>query len=198
MLLDEPFSKLDFRTARYLRNEFKSLQQKLGLTTIVVTHNIEEARYLADGLAVMRQGALSLTGSSAGSASESSEDLEAFLETPNLLNCRFMGVPSPGVAEVLWGEVRLLVPDIGRMFNRVSVRRWDIELGAEPPPGPPINRFTGRVAAVEVNDDSARIVCSVNGGCLHVETTPEKWRGSGLAVGRAAHVLLRLQALEPV
>ena len=100
-----------------------------------------------------------------------------------MLNCRFMGQPGPGLVEVLWGEVKLLVPDIGRPFNQVSVRRWDIELDAEPPFGPPINRFQGRVSAVEVNDDSARIVCEVNGDSLYVETTHEKWRRSSLGVG---------------
>ena len=38
LLLDEPFSKLDFRTARYLRSEFAGLRRELGLTTVIVTH----------------------------------------------------------------------------------------------------------------------------------------------------------------
>lgn len=198
LLLDEPFSQLDFRTARYLRTEFKGLQKKLGLTTIVVTHNLEEARYLADDLAVMQAGQLSRPGKAGEREAWGEENTDAFLETPNCLTCRIVGQPCPGLVEVLWGEVRLLAPDIGRPFDRVSIRRWDIELGAEPPQGPPINRFTGRVSAIELNDDSAKIVCQVNGGSLYVETTHEKWQQSALSVGCTAHGLMRLQALEPV
>ena len=114
------------------------------------------------------------------------------------MTCRTIGEPSPGLVEVLWGEVRLLVPDIGRPFSQVSIRRWDIELGAEPPQGPPVNRFGGRVSAVTINDDSVRIVCEVNGQNVYIETTHEKWRQSALAVGDMAHGLMRLQALEPL
>ena len=58
LLMDEPFSSLDFRLARRLLKEFKALQQRLELTTIFVTHNLDEARELADRLGVMESGRL--------------------------------------------------------------------------------------------------------------------------------------------
>lgn len=58
LLLDEPLSSLDNLTANVLRTEFKQLQRKLTITTLFVTHNPEEARELADCVAVIEAGRL--------------------------------------------------------------------------------------------------------------------------------------------
>jgi iron(III) transport system ATP-binding protein len=56
LLLDEPLSALDARVRAGLRGEIKSLQRRLGITTIMVTHDQEEALSMADRIAVMDQG----------------------------------------------------------------------------------------------------------------------------------------------
>jgi len=56
LLMDEPFSALDAHLRKSLREELKALQRRLGLTTIFVTHDQEEAMELADRIVVMRQG----------------------------------------------------------------------------------------------------------------------------------------------
>lgn len=58
LLLDEPFSSLDQRTAEHLRIELKRHQRHFRITTIFVTHNRLEARQLADRLGVIRKGRL--------------------------------------------------------------------------------------------------------------------------------------------
>ena len=58
LLLDEPFSSLDERTAEHLRAELKRHQRHFNITTIFVTHNRREARELADRLGVIREGRL--------------------------------------------------------------------------------------------------------------------------------------------
>jgi iron(III) transport system ATP-binding protein len=63
LLLDEPLSALDARVRIYLRQELKQLHQKLGITTIMVTHDQEEALSLADTVAVMDHGTLEQVGS---------------------------------------------------------------------------------------------------------------------------------------
>jgi iron(III) transport system ATP-binding protein len=62
LLLDEPLSALDARVRAHLRRELKQLHQKLGVTTIMVTHDQEEALSLADRVAVMNQGRLEQVG----------------------------------------------------------------------------------------------------------------------------------------
>jgi len=63
LLLDEPLSALDVNTQKILRNELKNLHEKLGITTVHVTHNHFEAYTLAERLAVMKDGKIVQVGS---------------------------------------------------------------------------------------------------------------------------------------
>lgn len=58
LLLDEPLASLDAKLRVQLREEIKSIQRKLGTTTVFVTHDQEEALSIADRIAVMNQGLL--------------------------------------------------------------------------------------------------------------------------------------------
>jgi putative spermidine/putrescine transport system ATP-binding protein len=58
LLLDEPLSALDARVRTQLRGEIRSLQQRLGITTLFVTHDQSEALSIADRVGVMRSGQL--------------------------------------------------------------------------------------------------------------------------------------------
>jgi NitT/TauT family transport system ATP-binding protein len=53
LFCDEPFSAIDFVTRLYLNTEFKKISQNIGCTTLFVTHNIEEAIFLADRILVL-------------------------------------------------------------------------------------------------------------------------------------------------
>lgn len=63
LLLDEPLSALDAKVRVHLRHEIKSLQRKLGVTTIMVTHDQEEALAMADRIVVMNHGVIEQVGS---------------------------------------------------------------------------------------------------------------------------------------
>ncbi len=65
MLLDEPLSALDARVRVRLRGEIRGLQQRLGITTILVTHDQEEALSMADRIVVMNHGAIEQIGTPA-------------------------------------------------------------------------------------------------------------------------------------
>ncbi|WP_374374652.1 putative 2-aminoethylphosphonate ABC transporter ATP-binding protein [Dongia sp.] len=62
LLLDEPLSALDARVRQHLRGELKELQRKLKVTTIMVTHDQEEALAIADRIVVMNQGVIEQVG----------------------------------------------------------------------------------------------------------------------------------------
>jgi iron(III) transport system ATP-binding protein len=62
LLLDEPLSALDAKVRERLRGELRSLQRKLGVTTIMVTHDQEEALSLADRVVVMNHGEIDQVG----------------------------------------------------------------------------------------------------------------------------------------
>ena len=62
LLLDEPLSALDTIVRVHLRQEIKSLQRRLGVTTIMVTHDQEEALSVADRIVVMNHGRIEQVG----------------------------------------------------------------------------------------------------------------------------------------
>jgi iron(III) transport system ATP-binding protein len=62
LLLDEPLSALDAKVRVHLRHEVKDLQRKLGVTTIMVTHDQEEALAMADRIVVMNHGVIEQVG----------------------------------------------------------------------------------------------------------------------------------------
>jgi iron(III) transport system ATP-binding protein len=62
LLLDEPLSALDARVRLHLRGELKQLQRRIGVTTIMVTHDQEEALAVADRIVVMNDGKIEQIG----------------------------------------------------------------------------------------------------------------------------------------
>ena len=62
LLLDEPLSALDPNLRRQVRSELKSLQRRVGITFLFVTHDQEEALSMADRIAVMQKGVLDQVG----------------------------------------------------------------------------------------------------------------------------------------
>ena len=63
LLLDEPLSALDAKVRVFLRKQIRDLQRKLGVTTIMVTHDQEEAMTLSDRIAIMEEGQFVQIGS---------------------------------------------------------------------------------------------------------------------------------------
>jgi iron(III) transport system ATP-binding protein len=62
MLFDEPLSNLDAKLRRHMREEIRDLQQNLGLTSVYVTHDQEEALAVSDRIIVMRNAAIAQEG----------------------------------------------------------------------------------------------------------------------------------------
>ena len=62
LLLDEPLSALDAKVRVHLRHEIKELQRRLGVTTVMVTHDQEEALSMADRIVVMNHGVIEQVG----------------------------------------------------------------------------------------------------------------------------------------
>ena len=62
LLLDEPLSALDARIRKHLREQIRSIQRELGLTTIFVTHDQEEALTMSDRIFLMNQGRIVQSG----------------------------------------------------------------------------------------------------------------------------------------
>ncbi|MHB8620502.1 MAG: ABC transporter ATP-binding protein [Chloroflexota bacterium] len=107
LLLDEPLSNLDAQLRYRMRDELRSIQRRVGITTVFVTHDQEEALSLADRIAVMRDGVLQQLAAPADLyARPATLFVATFIGTMNLLEGR---VEANG--KVAAGPFRLALPD---------------------------------------------------------------------------------------
>jgi len=98
LLLDEPLSALDARVRVHLRNEIRDLQRRLGVTTVLVTHDQEEALTMADRVVVMNQGTVE----------QFARPMEVYRHPSSLFVAQFVGETNvmSGVVESI-GKVRV-------------------------------------------------------------------------------------------
>jgi osmoprotectant transport system ATP-binding protein len=82
VLMDEPFGALDPLTRDALRDDYRALHNKLGLTTVMITHDMTEAILLADRIAVMRTGKLLAQGTPSELSASSDAYVGELLHTP--------------------------------------------------------------------------------------------------------------------
>ncbi|WAG79755.1 ABC transporter ATP-binding protein [Metapseudomonas furukawaii] len=91
LLMDEPLSNLDARLRLQIRTAIAELQREIGITTVFVTHDQEEALALSDQIALMRQGRIEQLGSpQAIYQSPSSTYVADFVGSANLLAARVL------------------------------------------------------------------------------------------------------------
>ncbi|HEV7846427.1 MAG TPA: sn-glycerol-3-phosphate ABC transporter ATP-binding protein UgpC [Thermoleophilaceae bacterium] len=114
-LMDEPLSNLDAKLRVQMRTEVSRLQQRLGTTTIYVTHDQTEALTLGDRVAVMRSGVLQQVGA----------PMELYNEPVNLFVAGFIGSPAMNFmpATVQGDTVKLPFGDVRlprELHDRVS------------------------------------------------------------------------------
>jgi osmoprotectant transport system ATP-binding protein len=82
VLMDEPFGALDPLTRDALGDDYRSLHDRLGLTTVMITHDMTEAILLADRIAVMRVGRLLAQGTPSGLSDSGDPYVGELLRTP--------------------------------------------------------------------------------------------------------------------
>ena len=86
LLMDEPLSNLDAKLREQMRVDLRELQQRLGITTVYVTHDQEEAMVLSDEIAVMHEGRiLQVAPPETIYTRPVNRTVAAFVGTPNLL-----------------------------------------------------------------------------------------------------------------
>ena len=89
LLLDEPLSNLDARLRAQMGDEFRALQRRLGITTIYVTHDQEDAMALSDRVVVMQKGRILQIGAPETVYRQpASRDVASFFGSPNLIEAR--------------------------------------------------------------------------------------------------------------
>ncbi|RME85845.1 MAG: putative 2-aminoethylphosphonate ABC transporter ATP-binding protein [Caldilineae bacterium] len=162
LLLDEPLSALDARVRVSLRREIKQLQRQVGVTTIFVTHDQEEALVMADRIVVMNQGCIEQVGTPEEIyRSPASPFVADFIGVMNFLP----GTAGPGEDQVRCGAVTLrcgqaheLKPDTAVL---IAVRPEDVRL-AHVQPGTP-NSVRVKVEDAEFLGSFYRLTLQLDG-----------------------------------
>ena len=109
LLLDEPLGALDAKLRKSLQIELKTLQERVGITFIYVTHDQEEALTMSDRLAVMSDGSIEQVGSPQEVYDEPSSLYVAdFLGVSNTMPGLAMGINGDGGCQVRLGDFELL------------------------------------------------------------------------------------------
>jgi osmoprotectant transport system ATP-binding protein len=85
MLMDEPFGALDPLTRQGLADAYRALHERLGLTTVMVTHDLQEAVLMADRIAVMGQGRLLAEGAPAELLASADPQVRELMTAPRRL-----------------------------------------------------------------------------------------------------------------
>ncbi|MBW5448674.1 ATP-binding cassette domain-containing protein [Cohnella sp. CFH 77786] len=106
LLLDEPLSALDAKIRRTLRGEIRHIQRRLGMTTIFVTHDQEEALTVSDRIFVMKQGEIEQAGT----------PNEIYTSPASEYVARFIGNYNVWSRSQLQGRPIRGIPDQGNMF----------------------------------------------------------------------------------
>jgi putative spermidine/putrescine transport system ATP-binding protein len=115
LLLDEPLSALDARIRKHLREQIRNIQQELGLTTIFVTHDQEEALVMSDRIFLMNGGKIVQSGDAETLYTAPADAFAAgFIGNYNLLDAD--------------AASRLLLRPI---HSRVAIRPEAIQIGAQ-------------------------------------------------------------------
>ncbi len=162
LLLDEPLSALDARVRAHLRMEIRRLHQRLGVTTIMVTHDQEEALTMADRIVVMNHGVIEQIGTPTEVYRKPSSAFVAdFVGTTNFLPAVVIG---PG--QVRFGTIDLACeldvrPGAGHDVT-LAIRPEDVVVRNIVPTM--ANAFRARVAEIEFLGSFCRVGLALNGG----------------------------------
>lgn len=165
LLLDEPFGALDAKVRQGLRRWLRKLHDDIHMTTILVTHDQDEALEVADRVVVMNKGRIEQVGTPE----------EVFHHPANEFVMDFLGNVNLFHARAEGGQAQ-----------RVFVRPHDMEIGHEAQSGSATRSVVQRIHAagpmvkVELRSEA--------GETLQVEIPHERYRALGLKVGAEVYV----------
>jgi spermidine/putrescine ABC transporter ATP-binding subunit len=154
LLLDEPLANLDRRLRDNMRLELKRLQRRIGITTIMVTHDQEESLSMADRIAVMHQGKLEQVGAPVEIYTKPAGAFVAgFIGEMNVMRGEVLAI-APPYAQIKVKDLTLSIPFEDEMVKgtevTVCLRAEQIELSPNEVPQAPnqLPNLTGMIELV--------------------------------------------------
>jgi iron(III) transport system ATP-binding protein len=195
LLLDEPLSALDAKVRERLRGEVRDLQRRLGVTTIMVTHDQEEALSMSDRIVVMNHGSIEQIGSPSDVYERPATPFVAdFLGKVNVLQATALGA-----GRYRAGNVELDLPDDGiapgesvRIYLRPEDRHVEGDIDSMS------NRLCGRITAIDYLGTFclAEVMCPELGQPIMVSYSLNQMHDLGIRSGNQIDLALRVDRVR--
>ena len=185
LLLDEPFGSLDARVRQELRRWLRTLHSRIPVTTVLVTHDQEEALEVADRIAILNAGRIEQFGTPEEVFHHPvSEFVVTFLGNVNLFHGRRLGL-----------DASRALPANGDGPARVFVRPHELDIERQQVEGPSVRarvlrvQSAGPLVRVELSAEEAGTVDA--DGTINVELTHERYRELQVHAGDSVFVRVR-------
>jgi spermidine/putrescine transport system ATP-binding protein len=198
LLLDEPLGALDAKLRRSLKVELKTLQERVGITFLYVTHDQEEALTMSDRVAVMRSGKIVQIGDPHEIYEEPADTYVAdFLGVSNLMQVEVVEQRGGSRSQVRLGESSLSVEQgsvsgPGKAYCVIRPERVRIEPYGSPGP----NRVPAMVERLVYVGSATQVMLRLAPGELLQALVQNDGSHTQLAQGTPAHAFLPPDALR--
>jgi len=186
LLLDEPFGALDAKVRRELRQWLRELHDELGMTSIFVTHDQEEALELADRVVVMNRGRIEQIGTPDDVYHHPANEFVCeFLGNVNFFHCRLDG------EKVYLGNTSVRISDkfgLDSKHSKVYIRPHLLEISRVPAE----DAFGATIRFIHSAGPLVRVEIEVNSGeRASVELSQERFRELDLKKNEAVYVVAK-------
>jgi len=159
-LLDEPLSNLDAKLRIDVREEIHALQRRLGLTTIFVTHDQEEALGISDRMAIMHDGKVQQVGTPQQLYEQPANLFVAdFLGRMNF----FTGRPSGSQGFLCDNGASLAIDAVAENTRRIGIRPERVRIATAPEPSS-LNRLAGAIETFSYLGDKIDLRLKLDSG----------------------------------
>ena len=186
LLLDEPLSALDPHTKAEVRSELHELLAGLGIPSLLVTHDFEDAAALADEVGVLVDGELRQTGTPVELVAGPRDPFVAAFTGANLL--RGTAERAGGLTSIRLADGRsITTTDEGTGDVVAAIYPWDITVALSPPDDSAMNVLGDTVRSVAELGNRTRITI----GPVSAEVTVESYERLGLSVGQPAYAIFK-------
>lgn len=189
LLLDEPLSNLDARLKDKMRIELKEIQNKLGVTTILVTHDQAEALAMADRIAVFNNGSCVQTGT----------PNEIYFKPVNTFVATFVGETNLFEAEIIDKKAKI-AEDMWLNLSQqkegkfISIRPQDVQIKREYEEG--INQFKGRIEKIKTSGVLLEYIVTVNNLIFKVVNLNTLEKSEEIMVGESVYLSIEPKKIK--
>jgi iron(III) transport system ATP-binding protein len=188
LLLDEPLSNLDAKIRIQVRAEIRKLQKELGITTIYVTHDQEEALTLSDRIAVFNQGRVFQVGPPKALYERPANRFVAdFIGVNNLLDGTVRAIEGPLRnlrVETAAGEISAIYDERLRVGDRCVVCMRPENAAVDGESGGERNRLEGKISFAAYLGNTLRYDVDLGNGVTFKADVRDPWHHEQLPMGK--------------